>query len=61
MKGDLRKYGAVERDADGRMFVVEAGVTIEGKTGKLISVTIKPKTDNQKREVVNRQMRFEQR
>lgn len=48
VKGDLSKYGAVERDADGRMFVVEASVTIVGKTGKLISVTIKPKTDNQK-------------
>ncbi|KKO54901.1 hypothetical protein XI25_04205 [Paenibacillus sp. DMB20] len=48
VKGDPAKYGAVEMGKDGKTFVVEATATVEVKTGKLVSVTVKPKTDNQK-------------
>lgn len=55
VKGDLRKYGSVEIDENKRAFVVEAAATIEAKTGKLISINVKPTTDNQKRKSLTKE------
>lgn len=55
VKGDLRKNGAVRIDENNRAFVVEAAATIEAKTGKLISITVKPKTDSQKRKSLTKE------
>ncbi|KJB88846.1 hypothetical protein AZ66_05155 [Paenibacillus sp. E194] len=55
VKGDPRKNGAVMIDENNRAFVVEAAATIEAKTGKLISINVKPTTDNQKRKSLTKE------
>ncbi|MBT2765831.1 hypothetical protein [Paenibacillus sp. ISL-20] len=47
VNGDRSKYKALEM-VDNRAFFVEAYATVEVKTGKLISISVPPKKDNQK-------------
>ncbi|MEQ7050631.1 hypothetical protein ABN764_08175 [Paenibacillaceae sp. P-4] len=55
VKGDPRKNGAVMIDENNRAFVVEAAASIEAKTGKLISINVKPATDNKKRKSLTKE------